>query len=157
MPADGEEPVLRTDGERLQKVLAAAGVASRRASEILIDAGRVSVNGRVVREQGLENKFRGKNFVFDGRRGERIGDEIISQCHQCEAPSDNHQNCANDDCHLLFLQCAGCAAQFEGCCCEGCREWKNLSAAQKAGRVFQRPAGFNDSQNRRRARRFDVG
>jgi pseudouridine synthase len=52
MPAEGEEPTMRTDGERLQKVLAAAGVASRRASEILIDAGRVSVNGRIVREQG---------------------------------------------------------------------------------------------------------
>lgn len=44
-----------TDGEgvRLQKVLAAAGVASRRASEILIDEGRVEVNGRVVMEQGM--------------------------------------------------------------------------------------------------------
>ena len=61
MPAEGDaDAPLRTDsstgsggtGERLQKVLAAAGVASRRASEILIDAGRVSVNGRIVREQG---------------------------------------------------------------------------------------------------------
>lgn len=41
------------EGVRLQKVLAAAGVASRRASEELIDRGRVEVNGRVVREQGL--------------------------------------------------------------------------------------------------------
>jgi 23S rRNA pseudouridine2605 synthase len=40
------------DGTRLQKVLAAAGVASRRASEELIAQGRVSVNGDTVREQG---------------------------------------------------------------------------------------------------------
>lgn len=39
-------------GVRLQKVLAAAGVASRRASEELIAAGRVTVDGEVVREQG---------------------------------------------------------------------------------------------------------
>lgn len=41
------------DGVRLQKVLAQAGVASRRHAEILIDAGRVEVNGEVVRAQGL--------------------------------------------------------------------------------------------------------
>ncbi|MCW2803659.1 MAG: rRNA synthase [Propionibacteriaceae bacterium] len=40
-------------GVRLQKVLAAAGIASRRASEILIDEGRVEVNGKVVTEQGV--------------------------------------------------------------------------------------------------------
>ncbi len=41
------------EGERLQKVLAKAGVASRRAAEELIDEGRVEVDGAVVREQGL--------------------------------------------------------------------------------------------------------
>ncbi|GAA2059183.1 pseudouridine synthase [Leifsonia soli] len=39
-------------GERLQKVMAAAGVASRRVSEDMIVAGRVTVNGTVVRELG---------------------------------------------------------------------------------------------------------
>ena len=41
------------DGVRLQKVLAQAGVGSRRKSEILIDAGRVQVDGHVVRDQGV--------------------------------------------------------------------------------------------------------
>src|SRR5688572_30996493 len=40
------------EGVRLQKVLAQAGVASRRAAEELIAAGRVSVDGKVVREMG---------------------------------------------------------------------------------------------------------
>ena len=40
-------------GVRLQKVMAAAGVGSRRACEELIEKGRVSVDGKVVREQGL--------------------------------------------------------------------------------------------------------
>lgn len=39
---------------RLQKFLAAAGVASRRKAEELIEAGQVSVNGRVVRELGTK-------------------------------------------------------------------------------------------------------
>lgn len=42
-----------TDGERLQKVLARAGLGSRRYCEILIDRGRIEVNGRVVTEQGV--------------------------------------------------------------------------------------------------------
>lgn len=46
---DGYDP----EGERLQKVLAAAGVASRRACEQLISEGRVSVNGRPIVEQGF--------------------------------------------------------------------------------------------------------
>ena len=41
------------EGVRLQKVLAAAGVASRRAAEQLIAEGRVEVNGRLVTEQGM--------------------------------------------------------------------------------------------------------
>ncbi|MDH6284752.1 pseudouridine synthase [Prescottella agglutinans] len=44
---------MKGDGVRLQKVLAQAGVASRRAAEELIDQGRVEVDGRIVVEQGL--------------------------------------------------------------------------------------------------------
>ena len=40
------------EGIRLQKVLAQAGIASRRAAEIMIDEGRIEVNGKVVSEQG---------------------------------------------------------------------------------------------------------
>ncbi|NNH70393.1 rRNA pseudouridine synthase [Nocardia uniformis] len=41
------------EGERLQKVLAKAGVASRRAAEDMIAAGRIEVDGKIVVEQGL--------------------------------------------------------------------------------------------------------
>jgi 16S rRNA U516 pseudouridylate synthase RsuA-like enzyme len=41
-----------SDGIRLQKVLAAAGIGSRRACEAMIEAGRVSVNDEPVLEQG---------------------------------------------------------------------------------------------------------
>lgn len=73
-----------------------------------------------VKNEGLESKFKGKNFVFDERIGEKIGDEIISECHQCNAKCDTHVNCANDDCHLLFIQCTACAEKYNGCCSPEC-------------------------------------
>lgn len=84
-----------------------------------------------VNEQGLENKFLGKNFVFDDRLGERIGDEIISKCHQCGKPCDTHVNCINDACHLLFIQCEECAEKYEKCCSKECRDFIHLPIAQQ--------------------------
>lgn len=77
---------------------------------------------RQVKSKQLENKFRGKNFVFDHRRGERITEDVIAQCHQCGEPCDTHVNCANEACHLLFIQCDSCAAKMDQCCSEACQE-----------------------------------
>ena len=71
---------------------------------------------------GIENKFVGKNFVFDERRGERISDDIVAVCHQCGSPCDVHTNCVNDGCHLLFIQCDACKSQFENCCSSECQD-----------------------------------
>ena len=80
----------------------------------------------MVKEKGLSNKFRGKNFVFDERLGERVTDEIISKCHQCGQPADEHTNCRNEGCHLLFIQCAECAKKYDGCCSVECQETLKL-------------------------------
>lgn len=81
---------------------------------------------RQIKEEGIKSKFIGKNFVFDHRLGERITDDIISQCHQCGKPCDNHTNCANDACHLLFIQCDECKAAMENCCSTECLEITHL-------------------------------
>ncbi len=77
---------------------------------------------RQVNDQGLENKFLGKNFVFDHRRSERISDDVISNCHQCGAACDTHINCANEGCHLLFIQCEVCSEKMEFTCSDECHE-----------------------------------
>ena len=77
---------------------------------------------RQVRNNDLENNFIGKNFVFDNRRVENVSDEIIANCHQCGAPFDIHTNCANDACHLLFIQCNDCKAKMHNCCSHRCLE-----------------------------------
>src|SRR5450432_1450831 len=84
-----------------------------------------------VKEQHLHNKFKGKNFVFDGRLGEMVGDEVISRCHQCGSPCDTHTNCVNEGCHLLFIQCTSCAEKFDRCCSAQCQATHHLPIEEK--------------------------
>ena len=106
-----------------------------------------------VKASQLPNKFKGKNFVFDDRLGERITEEIIARCHQCGLPADTHTNCKNEACHLLFIQCEHCATQFQGCCSASCQEvinmpeevQKELRKGQDKGKMI-----FNKSKQRLR-------
>lgn len=107
------------------------GIRCEKASAFMLHRGFKNVfhlEGGIInyckeaKEKGLENKFIGKNFVFDERLGERISQDIIAFCHQCGKSADTHVNCANEGCHLLFIQCEDCATTFEGCCCKDCKE-----------------------------------
>ena len=119
-------------GKESEKVLlyCTGGIRCEKASAYLRHQGFQDVNqlhggiiayAQQIKEKGLESKFHGKNFVFDERLGERITNEIISNCHQCGNPCDTHTNCANPDCHLLFIQCADCAQKYQGCCTPACQ------------------------------------
>ncbi len=110
---------------------------------------------RQAKAEGLETKFIGKNFVFDDRLGERITEDIIAKCHQCGKPADTHANCKNDGCHLLFIQCADCAIQYDGCCSSECKTVFNLPIeAQKELRkgINKGMMVFNKSKKRLRPR-----
>ncbi|MBT3503005.1 MAG: rhodanese-related sulfurtransferase [Cryomorphaceae bacterium] len=82
---------------------------------------------RQVNENDLKNNFLGKNFVFDERKGERISDDIVSNCHQCGKPCDSHINCINESCHLLFIQCDDCREKMNSCCSSECMQVVELS------------------------------
>tara|TARA_B110000285_G_C15138503_1_gene628965 strand:- start:1151 stop:2182 length:1032 start_codon:yes stop_codon:yes gene_type:complete len=87
---------------------------------------------RQVKSEGIENKFIGKNFVFDHRRAEKITEDVVASCHQCGAACDTHTNCANDGCHLLFIQCDTCSEAMENTCSVKCQDVIHLSSeAQK--------------------------
>ncbi|WP_299883807.1 rhodanese-related sulfurtransferase [uncultured Lacinutrix sp.] len=93
---------------------------------------------RQVKENELENKFLGKNFVFDDRRAEKISEDIIANCHQCGKPCDTHVNCANEACHLLFIQCEDCKTELDNCCSTTCKDINALPfEEQKALRKGQ--------------------
>ena len=107
------------------------GVRCEKASAYLKHHGFEDVNqlhggiiayAQEIKQLGIEPKFRGKNFVFDERLGESINNEVIAKCHQCGKACDTHTNCANDDCHLLFIQCDECSDHYQGCCTEECTE-----------------------------------
>ncbi len=112
------------------------GIRCEKASAYFKDKGFRDVNqlhGGViaykhqVEKEGLENKFLGANYVFDGRDKERIGDQIISNCHQCGDKSDRHVNCANKSCNLLFLQCESCEERMSRTCTKKCKKIANMS------------------------------
>jgi len=111
------------------------GIRCEKASSYLIHHGFKNINqlnggiinyAHHVRKNNLESKFIGKNFVFDARLGERITDDVISNCHQCGETSDNHIDCNNDACHILFIQCSKCMDKYEQCCSIECMEFNRL-------------------------------
>lgn len=146
-----------TGGIRCEK--ASAYMLHQGFSNVYHIEGGIIHYAQTAKEQGLENKFIGKNFVFDERRGERISEEIISNCHQCGAPCDTHVNCENQACHLLFIQCDDCKAKMKGCCSEPCMErvmlpeeiQKELRKGQDKGQMI-----FNKSREGRLRPRFKM-
>ena len=90
-----------------------------------LEGGIINYNNQ-VKENNLSNNFIGKNFVFDERLGERITEDIIAVCHQCGTAADDHINCKNEACHLLFIQCKACAEKFKACCSVACKETLEL-------------------------------
>ncbi|MEY3433134.1 MAG: hypothetical protein RL131_1070 [Bacteroidota bacterium] len=113
-----------------------------------------------VRNEKLDNHFIGKNFVFDERLGERITEDVISNCHVCGQPCDVHVNCANSSCHLLFIQCEACKEKLNGCCSKSCSDFIQLpEEEQKAKRkgIDKGRNVFNKSRQRMENLNQDLG
>ncbi|MGN7824430.1 oxygen-dependent tRNA uridine(34) hydroxylase TrhO [Chitinophaga sp. 22536] len=136
------------------------GIRCEKASAYMLHHGFKNVfhlEGGIIeytnkaKQQGLPIKFKGKNFVFDDRLGERISEDIISQCHQCGEPCDTHTNCLNDGCHLLFIQCGSCAAKYNGCCSDACKDVHALPEEEKAAlrKGVDKGLMFNKSRRKR--------
>lgn len=114
--------------------------------------GGIIEYARQVKDQNLKNNFIGKNFVFDNRRVETISNEVIAECHQCGTPFDIHTNCANDACHLLFIQCDECKTKMENCCSNKCLEinkmphllQKNLRKGKKNSHIIFKKGRTNN-------------
>jgi UPF0176 protein len=140
------------------------GIRCEKASAFMLHQGFKNVfhlEGGIInyvnqaKEKNLPVRFRGKNFVFDNRLGERVTEEIISKCHQCAQPADTHVNCANEACHLLFIQCNDCGEKWEGCCSKECYDFIHLPIEEQKEKRKGIDKGrniFNKSKARLRPR-----
>jgi UPF0176 protein len=117
-----DKPILMycTGGIRCEK--ASAYMKHHGFNEVYQLEGGIIKYARDCKEKGIEPKFIGKNFVFDERLHETITEDVIAHCHQCGESADTHINCANEACHLLFIQCEKCAEKYEKCCTPACQE-----------------------------------
>ena len=124
-------------GREKEKILlyCTGGIRCEKASSYLIHHGFMDVNqlkGGIVKyandikKNKIKSKFIGKNFVFDNRIGENITEDIISCCHQCSYPSNQHTNCSNESCNILFIQCPKCNKKYDNCCSKKCFDFSNL-------------------------------
>jgi len=152
--------MLKKDKDRNIIMYCTGGIRCEKASAYLLYKGFKNVfhlEGGIinyansVKEKNLQNKFIGKNFVFDDRLGERVSHDVIAHCHQCGKPADNHTNCKNEACHLLFIQCEECAEKYSGCCSTACLEVYQLPQEEQKKLRKGRTNGimvFNKSRNR---------
>lgn len=118
---DKDEEVLLycTGGIRCEK--ASAWMKHKGFKNVKHIKGGVIDYAHQVKEKGLPNKFHGKNFVFDERLGERISDEIISDCQVCaKVKCDDYIHCKNQFCHVLFISCPSCREKLGDYCSRAC-------------------------------------
>lgn len=126
-----EKPIIMycTGGIRCEK--ASAYYLHQGFQNVFMVDGGIIEYARQCEAQGLPNKFIGKNFVFDERLGERISEDIVAHCHQCGKPCDTHVNCANDACHILFIQCKECVEKYHDCCSQKCADFMQLPEEER--------------------------
>ncbi|MEK7183623.1 MAG: rhodanese-related sulfurtransferase [Patescibacteria group bacterium] len=127
-----QEVIKLLDDKKNEKVLlyCTGGIRCEKASAFLKHNGFNDVSqlyGGIINykheieQAGLESKFKGKNFVFDGRMAEAVTSDVLGKCFNCKNAADTYDNCSSDLCHALFIQCADCKKSMLGACSMECR------------------------------------
>lgn len=141
------------------------GIRCEKASAYLKHEGFTNVGqlhggiidyARQIKAQGLTSKYKGQNFVFDERLAERITDDVVSTCMQCDTSSDRISNCHEVTCNMLLVQCEACATKYANCCSPSCREIhvlpEEVQRAWRKGRSTRstKTKAINDPEGLRR-------
>jgi len=119
------------EGKKDEKVLlyCTGGIRCEKTSAYLKHHGFNDVNqlhGGIIDykhqidREGLESKYKGVNYVFDGRAHEVVTDDVLGECYQCKQPASTPVNCTNTMCHVLLIQCGDCGEKMKGACSDKC-------------------------------------
>ncbi len=95
-----------------------------------------------IEQEGLESKFKGKNYVFDGRMAEAVTNDVLGKCYTCKSPADTYDNCKSDLCHALFIQCDACRTKTLGTCSPECQKIAELPEEERKELRKNRKATF---------------
>jgi UPF0176 protein len=149
--AEIEKTILKGNEDRNIVMYCTGGIRCEKASAWFKHRGFKNVHqleGGIIKyahdaeQLGIENKFVGKNFVFDERRAERITEDVIAQCHICGDPCETTSICAIEACHLLFIQCDSCKAHLDNCCSSECQE---INALPEEAKKEMRKGQYNSN------------
>ncbi len=127
-----------TGGIRCEK--ASAYLKSKGFKDVSQLQGGIIHYAQEAKEKGIPSKFKGSNFVFDERIAERITDDVLAVCDQCDSSSDRYVNCRNATCNLLFIQCEGCTAKWDGCCSAECMKIYQMPEAERRAYYAAQPS-----------------
>ncbi|KAI8986433.1 hypothetical protein BDB01DRAFT_849488 [Pilobolus umbonatus] len=116
IPRDQEIFMYCTGGIRCTKAGAILQSSSGFKTVHLVEGGITSYGRWISEQPDKKSLFKGKNFTFDARLGEKITDDLLGKCNICGGPSNRYQNCAHSSCNLLSLCCSSCASQFLDTC-----------------------------------------
>lgn len=95
-------------------------------------------------EQFPDGYFRGKNYVFDGRVGVRVNNDILAQCELCQKPCDDYANCRNAECNKHYICCDGCLDTYNYTCSTTCKELVAASAVRVRTKDLRSTATANN-------------
>ncbi|ORE08740.1 Rhodanese-like protein [Rhizopus microsporus var. microsporus] len=116
VPRDEEIFMYCTGGIRCTKAGAILQSASGFKKVHLVDGGITAYGRWIAEQEDKESLFKGKNFTFDARMGEKITDDVFGKCQICGQPCNRYQNCSHSSCNILMLCCPSCSAQFLNTC-----------------------------------------
>ncbi|KAJ1675739.1 hypothetical protein EV182_000682, partial [Spiromyces aspiralis] len=116
---DKDKPVYMYCTGGIRCSVAGAILKSKGCTNVKTLKGGVIAYGRHVKDGIIEKSrstYKGLNFTFDKRLGERITDDTLAKCFHCGGPCDIYTNCSNGSCNLLFIQCPSCAKKYQHTC-----------------------------------------